>query len=54
MATFAIEMQVGSASRVMSQLQQLGMGEASRLDGFSYVLKSEMWVIDFTDPNNPI
>jgi len=51
MATFAIEMQIGSASRVMSQLQQLGMDQASRLDGFSYVLKSEIWVIDFSDPN---
>jgi|TARA_Y100000310_G_scaffold321376_1_gene378925 subtilisin family serine protease len=51
MATFAIEMQVGTANRVMSQLNQLGMRHASRLDGFSYVLNSEIWVVDFTDPN---
>ena len=51
MATFAIEMQVGSTSRVMSQLNQLGMRNASRLNGFSYVLDSEVWVIDFSDPN---
>jgi len=51
MGTFAIEMQVGTANRVMSQLHQLGMREASRLDGFSYVLNSEVWVIDFADEN---
>ena len=51
MATFAIEMQVGTANRVMSQLNQLGVRTANRLDGFSYVLNSEIWVMDFTDPN---
>ena len=51
MATFAIEMQVGTANRVMSQLNQLGVKTSNRLDGFSYVLNSEVWVVDFTDPN---
>jgi subtilisin family serine protease len=51
MSTFAIEMQVGTTSRVMSQLHQLGVKEANRLNAFSYVLNSEIWVIDFTDEN---
>ena len=51
MGTFAIEMQVGTTSRVMSQLHQFGVATASRLNGFSYVLNSEIWVVDFTDPN---
>ena len=49
MGTFAIEMELGSANRVMSQCQQLGVRTANRLNGFSYVLNSEIWVVDFTD-----
>jgi subtilisin family serine protease len=49
MGTFAIEMALGTASRVMPQLQQLGVKDATRLNGFSYVLRSEIWVVDFTD-----
>ena len=51
MSTFAIEMELGSANRVMSQLHQLGVRNASRLNGFCYVLNSEIWVVDFTDEN---
>jgi hypothetical protein len=49
MGTFAIEMEPGSANRVMSQLQQLGVRAANRLNGFSYVLNAEVWVVDFSD-----
>ena len=51
MSTFAIEMELGSANRVMPQLEQFGIREASRLHGFSYVLNAEVWVVDFTNEN---
>ena len=51
MSTFAIEMQVGSISRVMPQLQQLGITKSNRLNGFSYVLNSEIWIMDFANPD---
>jgi len=49
MGTFAIEMAVGSGHRVMSQLQQLGIRDATRLNGFSYLLDREIWVVDFSN-----